>query len=67
MDSTGQARPTGSHPAAPRRAGRGRWPGVLLATVLAAASAVALNTTAASAATVDTTAWYVLVNRNSGK
>ncbi|NUT99063.1 MAG: alpha-L-arabinofuranosidase, partial [Saccharothrix sp.] len=39
----------------------------MLATVLAAASAVALNTTAASAATVDTTAWYVLVNRNSGK
>ncbi|RKT75049.1 ricin-type beta-trefoil lectin protein [Saccharothrix variisporea] len=39
----------------------------VLATVLAGTSAVALNTGAASAATVDTTAWYVLVNRNSGK
>ncbi|WP_309114208.1 RICIN domain-containing protein [Saccharothrix sp.] len=28
---------------------------------------VALGTTPSSAATVDTTAWYVLVNRNSGK
>jgi len=39
----------------------------LLTTVLAASVAVALNTGAASAATVDTSAWYVLVNRNSGK
>jgi hypothetical protein len=39
----------------------------LLTTVLAAGSAVALNPSAASAATVDTSAWYVLVNRNSGK
>jgi hypothetical protein len=39
----------------------------LLTTLLAASSAVALNTSAASAATVDTSAWYVLVNRGSGK
>jgi hypothetical protein len=30
-------------------------------------AAVALNTSVASAATVDTSAWYVLVNRYSGK
>ena len=73
MTSTGQARPTGSLRAAPRRAGRVRRRGgsraliTLLASVLAAGMAAALNTSAASAATVDTTAWYVLVNRNSGK
>jgi hypothetical protein len=39
----------------------------LLTTVLAATAAVALNPGAAAAATVDTSAWYVLVNRNSGK
>ncbi|MEJ2859140.1 MULTISPECIES: non-reducing end alpha-L-arabinofuranosidase family hydrolase [unclassified Saccharothrix] len=62
----GQAPPTGSRP----RVRRGRGASALIAvfaTVLAASSAVALNTGAASAATVDTTAWYVLVNRNSGK
>ncbi|RVX39897.1 ricin-type beta-trefoil lectin protein [Nonomuraea polychroma] len=37
-----------------------------LATLLASLF-VALQTQSASAATVDTTAWYVLVNRNSGK
>ncbi|WP_030469274.1 non-reducing end alpha-L-arabinofuranosidase family hydrolase [Lentzea aerocolonigenes] len=58
----------------PRRRGtrfrRGRWASVLnpvLATVLVAGAAVALTPSAASAATVDTSAWYVLVNRNSGK
>src|SRR5690242_17259536 len=58
----------------PRRRGtrfrRGRWASALspvLATVLVAGAAVALTPSAASAATVDTTAWYVLVNRNSGK
>ena len=67
MSSMGQAPPT------PRRSGRVRrtpWARALiglLATVLAAGSAVALTTSAASAATVDTNAWYVLVNRNSGK
>ncbi|WIX93333.1 non-reducing end alpha-L-arabinofuranosidase family hydrolase [Amycolatopsis sp. DG1A-15b] len=39
----------------------------LLTTVLAAGTAVALSPGAAWAATVDTNAWYVLVNRNSGK
>ncbi|MFI6025478.1 non-reducing end alpha-L-arabinofuranosidase family hydrolase [Amycolatopsis magusensis] len=65
MSSTGQA--------PPRRAGRawrGRWGRALIAllpTVLAATAVVAFDTGVASAATVDTTAWYVLVNRNSGK
>lgn len=69
MSSMGQAPPT----VPPHRWGRVRHRGgvraliTLLATVLAASTAVALNTTAASAATVDTSAWYVLVNRNSGK
>ena len=66
MEPLGQARLT----APPRRGGRGRWGRALtalLATVLAAGSAVALDTGSASAATVDTGAWYVLVNRNSGK
>ncbi|MEQ0564358.1 non-reducing end alpha-L-arabinofuranosidase family hydrolase [Amycolatopsis sp. NEAU-NG30] len=39
----------------------------LLTAVLAATAAVVLDAGAASAATVDTNAWYVLVNRNSGK
>ncbi|GAA0498683.1 non-reducing end alpha-L-arabinofuranosidase family hydrolase [Paractinoplanes deccanensis] len=48
---------------------RSRW----LAAVTAAATALAggllavVNAPAASAATIDTSAWYVLVNRNSGK
>ncbi|WFE21855.1 family 43 glycosylhydrolase [Solwaraspora sp. WMMD937] len=37
------------------------------AAVLVGGGLVALTTTAASAATVDTSAWYVLLNRNSGK
>jgi Glycosyl hydrolase family 62/Ricin-type beta-trefoil lectin domain-like len=37
------------------------------ATTLVAGAAVVLNTMPASAATVDTSAWYVLLNRNSGK
>ncbi|KJK52134.1 hypothetical protein UK23_04570 [Lentzea aerocolonigenes] len=47
-----------------------RWASLLsplLATVLLAGTVLALTPTAASAATVDTNAWYVLVNRNSGK
>ncbi len=73
MNSTGQAPPTAPSRAAPLRTGRLRRRGgvralvTLLATVLTASGAVALNTSAASAATVDTSAWYVLVNRNSGK
>ncbi|CAM3847102.1 non-reducing end alpha-L-arabinofuranosidase family hydrolase [Kibdelosporangium persicum] len=70
MSSMGQAPPTVPPRAAPHRTGRGRWGralSTLLATALAAAAAVALNTGVASAATVDTSAWYVLINRNSGK
>jgi hypothetical protein len=36
-------------------------------TALAGTGVAVLNMSAASAATVDTSAWYVLVNRNSGK
>jgi glycosyl hydrolase family 62/ricin-type beta-trefoil lectin protein len=72
MSSMGQAPPTVPPRAAPHRSGRVRRGGArvlatLLGTVLAATAAVALDTSAASAATVDTSAWYVLVNRNSGK
>ncbi len=54
----------------PQRRRRSRWTSALstvLATVLVGAAAVAVSTSAASAATVDTNAWYVLINRNSGK
>ncbi|SCF27679.1 non-reducing end alpha-L-arabinofuranosidase family hydrolase [Micromonospora mirobrigensis] len=54
--------------APPQRRGwlrRGIAAGV--AAVLAGVGATAVMSTPASAATVDTTAWYVLVNRNSGK
>src|SRR6476469_6726047 len=72
MSSMGQAPPTVPPRAAPHRSGRVRRGGArvlatLLGTVLAASAAVALDTSAASAATVDTSAWYVLVNRNTGK
>jgi hypothetical protein len=52
-----------------RTSRRRRWSAVaaVIATAVVAAAAVAFNTGAASAATVDTNAWYVLVNRNSGK
>ncbi|MEV4051994.1 non-reducing end alpha-L-arabinofuranosidase family hydrolase [Amycolatopsis sp. NPDC049688] len=63
MSSLDQAPPGGT----PRRAGRSRTLITLLTTVLAAAAAVALTPGSASAATVDPNAWYVLVNRNSGK
>jgi len=69
MSSTGQAPPT----LPPRRRNRLRRSGrvralvTLLTTALAATMAVALNTSTAAAATVDPTAWYVLVNRGSGK
>ncbi|MFG2167195.1 family 43 glycosylhydrolase [Micromonospora chersina] len=55
-------------PAAGHR--RGRRPGLAVAaavTLLASVAAAAVNVTEAAAASVDTTAWYVLVNRNSGK
>ncbi|PYC62219.1 glycosyl hydrolase, partial [Micromonospora arborensis] len=37
------------------------------AAVMAAGTLVAVNAAPAAAATVDTNAWYALVNRNSGK
>ena len=40
---------------------------VVVVTALVGAGVAVLNMSAASAATVDTGAWYVLVNRNSGK
>jgi hypothetical protein len=39
----------------------------LAAAVMVVGVVVAVNATSASAATVDTSAWYTLVNRNSGK
>ncbi|WP_372448402.1 non-reducing end alpha-L-arabinofuranosidase family hydrolase [Kibdelosporangium banguiense] len=50
-----------------RRSRRPRALITLLAAVLAVSAAVTLNIGVASAATVDTSAWYVLINRNSGK
>ncbi|MFI7219829.1 family 43 glycosylhydrolase [Micromonospora maritima] len=55
---------------APPRAGRGgRWSQVVAAALalLLGAGVVAVTPSSASAASVDTAAWYVLVNRNSGK
>ncbi|MBB4749990.1 non-reducing end alpha-L-arabinofuranosidase family hydrolase [Actinoplanes lobatus] len=50
------------------RARRSRWRGALAAMVLlAGGGAVAVIASPASAATIDTSASYVLVNRNSGK
>ncbi|WP_033342006.1 non-reducing end alpha-L-arabinofuranosidase family hydrolase [Catenuloplanes japonicus] len=40
---------------------------VLVTAVLLAGASAVVTATAASAATIDTSAWYVLVNRNSGK
>ena len=58
---------TGEQPSVRRRRG---WRSALTAGVVAVVAAggmIAISTMSASAATVDTTAWYVLVNRNSGK
>jgi hypothetical protein len=67
MSSMGQAPPTLPPRVASRRTDRrGRWARALV-TLLAATAAVAFNVSVVSAATVDTSAWYVLVNRNSGK
>ncbi|WP_203900077.1 non-reducing end alpha-L-arabinofuranosidase family hydrolase [Virgisporangium aliadipatigenens] len=60
----------GDHPdSTPRRPARRRWSAAVLAvlTVLGAGVAVATTVTAASAATIDPNASYILVNRNSGK
>ncbi|WP_433386253.1 RICIN domain-containing protein [Micromonospora sp. KLBMP9576] len=62
MSAIGAARP-----ALPRRH---RWRSGLAAAaaaVIAAGTLVAVNAAPAAAATVDTSAWYVLLNRNSGK
>ncbi|QDY08274.1 glycoside hydrolase [Micromonospora sp. HM134] len=58
----------GEVPIAVRRR-RGWWSRVVAAllTVLVGGGLVVVQSTGAAAATVDTTAWYVLVNRNSGK
>jgi hypothetical protein len=54
--------------AAPRATHRRRWRGALAAMILfGGAGAVAVTASAAAAATIDTSASYVLVNRNSGK
>ena len=58
----------GAAPPAPPQ--RHRWwsrVAAVVATTLAIGMLVAVNPTPAEAATVDTNAWYVLVNRNSGK
>ena len=52
----------------PSRRRRLRHSVIILAVMAAVATTmVAVGATVASAATVDTNAWYVLVNRNSGK
>ncbi|MGC5015882.1 RICIN domain-containing protein, partial [Streptosporangium sp. DT93] len=59
--------PVRALPSSPPRHG---WRRRALAAVVAALMGAALlvaNVTTASAATVDTNAWYVLVNRTSGK
>ena len=58
----------GEVPIAVRRR-RGWWSRVVAAllTVLVGGGLVVVESTGAAAATVDTNAWYVLVNRNSGK
>ncbi|MFG1839637.1 RICIN domain-containing protein [Micromonospora sp. NPDC049175] len=62
MKAIGEVRPASP----PRR----RWRSGLAAAaavLMAAGTLVAVNAAPAAAATVDTSAWYVLVNRNSGK
>ncbi|MFG1997523.1 RICIN domain-containing protein [Spirillospora sp. NPDC048911] len=56
---------TYSATAPPRR--HPRWFTVAVAAALAIGMLIAVNPAPAEAATVDTTAWYVMVNRNSGK
>ncbi|NUT98022.1 MAG: alpha-L-arabinofuranosidase, partial [Saccharothrix sp.] len=60
---------TGHHPSAAARRPRGRRVAGVTAAVglLLGGLVAAFSAAPASAATVDTTAWYVLVNRNSGK
>ena len=58
---------TQAPPAAHRRRGWRAGALALAAVTVLGGAAVVVNMTTASAATVDTSAWYVLVNRNSGK
>ncbi|MBE1489616.1 non-reducing end alpha-L-arabinofuranosidase family hydrolase [Plantactinospora soyae] len=74
MDVVAQAPPVTPAPRPARqrtvRGPRRRWRSGLVVTVVAAlvaTAAVAFGPAPASAATVDTSAWYVLINRNSGK
>ncbi|GIJ22428.1 RICIN domain-containing protein [Micromonospora lutea] len=62
MKSIGEVRPTSLS----RRGWRSGL-AAAAAAVLVAGSLVVVNAAPAAAATVDTNAWYVLVNRNSGK
>jgi hypothetical protein len=74
MDVMAQAPPVTpapgpAHQGTVRVPGR-RWRSALVVTLVAAlvaTAAVAFSPAPASAATVDTSAWYVLINRNSGK
>ncbi|MGY3521139.1 RICIN domain-containing protein, partial [Micromonospora sp. PTRAS2] len=50
-----------------RRGWLARVTAAAAATVLVGGAVVAVNSTPAAAATVDTGAWYVLLNRNSNK
>src|SRR5215203_4465000 len=61
--------PEGVHPGmnTQRRRLRFRIAVAAVVTALVGTGMAVLNMTAASAATVNTSAWYVLLNRNSGK
>ncbi len=73
MNSLGEYAPAplpASVPILPGRPVRPRWRSLIaaaIATLLTGGAVLALNTNTASAATVDPSAWYVLVNRGSGK
>nr|WP_158849655.1 RICIN domain-containing protein [Saccharothrix deserti] len=58
---------SGEAPASPQARRRRPVTAAVAAVLLAAGTMTAVNALPASAATVDTSAWYVLVNRNSGK
>ncbi|MFB9595536.1 RICIN domain-containing protein, partial [Saccharothrix longispora] len=65
MAGSGQHPPTTVPRARKRRSLIGA--AIAVVTVLLGGVVAAIGAAPASAATVDTTAWYVLVNRNSGK
>ncbi|WP_442973726.1 RICIN domain-containing protein [Saccharothrix sp. NRRL B-16314] len=58
---------TGEAHASPQARRRRPVTAVVAAVLLAAGTMTAVNASPAAAATVDPSAWYVLVNRNSGK